>query len=654
MSLNRGLLRVADDVSPTSATDRTSLWQIGSDADGALTASAVANGVGTAAPCPVASVSCTPLWGNAASGGDIVHYRGRNAETGKSEDRVRALESKQELRFAPTTGGKLVDASDGLVIFNSGGADPAQYVAEFGRATPLLKRSVRAAAIGSPGSWWGTTSTAGRVERYNAVAKTTTVWETGAPCIPKELQARLTWLYWSCGADGPAGVLSTTTKVSTPAPAGDVLLGDGFTVRHDHGAGTLVLTDAGTGASRNLATAVPGGGMAEDRRVRWTVDEHTNLVAWTDGDEKIHVRSSGITPTPLYWQSGSSRSGFGPLPWDMLLSAPVRSWNLSLTDMAGAPLRRFSGSASPGRIAVTWDMKTSSGRYAPNGPFRWTLSAVPYTAVEPLTVAAHTGSVAGAGAVGHDYDSEGTGDLFALTADHGLEMVAGNPHTGKFDSGSFVGTGWPAGIRPVPIGDMNDDRCNDLLVRFADGELRRYTPACRVAPSPRTASKVIGRGWNQYDILTSPGDVTGDRRSDLIARNAATGDLYLYTRTEEGLFAPRVRVTGSFKGYKRIVGAHDLNGDGHGDLLLQDPANRLWRMKGTGNGGFTPPVKIADNWGAKYRDVIGIGDLTGDARADLLARDTSGRLWRQDGTGEGTFGTRSEIASELQEYVGMY
>ncbi|WP_051794947.1 hypothetical protein [Streptomyces sp. NRRL S-87] len=97
---------------------------------------------------------------------------------------------------------------------------------------------------------------------------------------------------------------------------------------------------------------------------------------------------------------------------------------------------------------------------------------------------------------------------------------------GKFN-GTATGSGWPAGIRPVPIRDMNGDRCNDVLVRNSAGELRRYTPSCGKTVTPSTANKLVGTGWNQYDVLTSPGDVTGDGRGDLVARNASTGALYL-------------------------------------------------------------------------------------------------------------------------------
>ncbi|MCB5164922.1 VCBS repeat-containing protein [Streptomyces bambusae] len=103
-----------------------------------------------------------------------------------------------------------------------------------------------------------------------------------------------------------------------------------------------------------------------------------------------------------------------------------------------------------------------------------------------------------------------------------------------------------------------------------------------------------------------------------------------------------------------MVGTGDLNGDGHGDLLLHSAANELWRMNGTSNGKFAAPVRLASNWGSSYNALAGIGDLTGDGRADLVARDTAGRAWRYAGTGKGTFGARVQIATGWQTYSALY
>ncbi|MFD7278308.1 FG-GAP-like repeat-containing protein [Streptomyces sp. NPDC059862] len=254
---------------------------------------------------------------------------------------------------------------------------------------------------------------------------------------------------------------------------------------------------------------------------------------------------------------------------------------------------------------------------------------------------------AGAGSV-----PDGVGDLLTLNSSGSLTFQHGSG-TGAF-SGKTSGSGWSTSVKAVPFGDVNGDRCNDVLVRMADGSLRAYRPGCGKAVTPSTPYVSLGTGWNQYNVLTSPGDITGDGRADLITRNSSTGTVYLHKGTSDGKLAARVKLYDNWKGYKKIMGVDDLNGDGHGDLLAQDSSNELWRYNGTGTGKFTARVKVFDNWGAAYNVVVGVGDITRDGKADLVSRDTSGNLWRNSGNGRGSFSGRVKIATGWQGYKALF
>ncbi|MFJ9150898.1 FG-GAP repeat domain-containing protein [Streptomyces sp. NPDC102270] len=52
--------------------------------------------------------------------------------------------------------------------------------------------------------------------------------------------------------------------------------------------------------------------------------------------------------------------------------------------------------------------------------------------------------------------------------------------------------------------------------------------------------------------------------------------------------------------------------------------------------------------------IVGVGDITGDGKADLVSRDSAGNIWRNNGDGQGSFGARTRIATGRQGYKGLF
>jgi hypothetical protein len=667
IALSRGSLRIAED-DPNGASDTTTVRTV-SVIGGSLTASEPVAGDSVSPVCPYPGAGCSLLWGNAGNGpADVrldTYYDGDEGGSGLANaDRLvsgRDGASDRYLEFH-TAGGSIVDVSDDYAVYNSGGSSPMQYVGEFGQGEKL-RRSVRAAALNGS-TLWSATTTAGKLTSYSLERDRTlaTVTVPGLACVPDELQAAGRWVYWACG-DGSAGVYDGTAGTSRAVTGGDVLLGDGFTVRHDHTAGTLVLTEAATGASRVIASAVAGTGLPVDRRFKWTVDEYTGLVAWTDRYERIHVARAGITPSAVTAFRGEATSLVAPgtrFRGSWLLSRPVASWSVTFASVqsgaTGRATRTITGGAATARVATDWYGTTVTDAPFPNGEFTWTLKATGAGTATAVTVATGKGFLTRGAAVRHDLGGpdgpDGRGDLLTLNSSGGLTYQYGTG-SGTF-SGKTTGSGWATSVRAVPFGDVNGDRCNDLLVRLSSGALRLYKPGCGKAVTPKTSyTTLASSGWTQYDILTSPGDLTGDGRADLITRNASTGAVYLYKGTSSGTLSGRVKLYDNWKGYKKIVGVGDLNGDGIGDLLAQDKANTLYRYTGKGNGTFAARAKVFSDWGASYNVVVGVGDLTGDGRADLVSRDSSGAVYRNNGDGKGSFGSRTKIATGWAGYKSL-
>ncbi|MFK0113379.1 FG-GAP-like repeat-containing protein [Streptomyces sp. NPDC091217] len=661
IALSRGSLRVAED-DPKSTDDTTSVRTLTTDGSAALTASEATAGRSVySALCPYEGTTCSALWGN-LDAQDVYLDSNGGTDEGESlgDDRLVAIDGHY-LDFGGQ-GGHIVDVSDDYAVFDSGGATPAQYVGEFGQGQKL-KRSVRAAALNGS-TLWSATSTAGKLTSYSIPQEKTltTVTVPGLACVPSELQAAGRWLYWACGTDS-AGVYDTKAGTARAVTPGDVLLGDGFTVRHDHGADTLVLTEAATGTTRTIASRLADKGLTVDRRYRWTVDEYTGLVAWFDDYERTHVTTTGIAPSAVtaFETSVGNYVGPGtPLQGSWVLSRPATSWSLTLTSVQsganGRATRTLTGGATAAWVTATWNGRTADGSYFPNGHYTWTLKATGLGTATPDTVTAGDGFLERGAAVRRDFVSpdgpDGRGDLLTLNSSGGLTFHSGTG-TGKFGE-KYTGTGWPTSIMAVPFGDLSGDRCNDVLVRYSSGALRLYKPGCGAAVKPSTSYTTLGTsGWTQYNVLTSPGDVSGDGRPDLIARNASTGAVYLYKGTSTGKLAARVKLYDNWKGYKKIVGTGDITGDGKADLLVQDTSNNVYRYNGKGDGTFAARVKVFSNWGGSYNAVVGVGDITDDGRPDLVSRDSSGNVWRNSGDGKGSFGARVRVATGWSGYKSL-
>ncbi|MER6919726.1 FG-GAP repeat domain-containing protein [Streptomyces spiralis] len=291
---------------------------------------------------------------------------------------------------------------------------------------------------------------------------------------------------------------------------------------------------------------------------------------------------------------------------------------------------------------------------------------------------------------GDDLDGDGNGDLVARTVDGSLYIykglgqgrfaqrtlgtwnsgwqqadvifgAGGNPAygksriqalgtDGKFYTYQSLGNGLLAPRRQAPspyqcnvshgvgtkmftlASDTGLDNRPDMLAVCKDG----------VLTSGSDGQYTIGKGWGIYNTLVGPGDLTGDGKGDLLARDTS-GYLYLYRSTTEQfppsvpVFASRVKVGSGWGVYDRIVGAGDYTGDGRADIVARTSAGDLYLYAGTGSTSapFKPRLKVGPGWQI-YSKLAAIGDVDGDGRGDLLAADRSGNLYRYSSTGVAT------------------
>jgi FtsP/CotA-like multicopper oxidase with cupredoxin domain len=103
-------------------------------------------------------------------------------------------------------------------------------------------------------------------------------------------------------------------------------------------------------------------------------------------------------------------------------------------------------------------------------------------------------------------------------------------------------------------------------------------------------------------------------------------------------------------GTAAVTRLSDFNSDGNTDLIARDTTGRLWLYPGDGAGGFLPRFLIGGGWNSMTA-LVTPGDVTGDGNADVLARDTAGRLWLYPGDGRLSLSARRQIGAGWNGYT---
>ncbi|MGW1869626.1 FG-GAP repeat domain-containing protein [Streptomyces mauvecolor] len=297
----------------------------------------------------------------------------------------------------------------------------------------------------------------------------------------------------------------------------------------------------------------------------------------------------------------------------------------------------------------------ASADTTPVGPHAAATPAKPQT-TEPSAARPHRKTPYGATAAvpskpRFDLDKDGVSDLLVRHPDDSLAL-----EPWKFATNPSVPNSYGTFKDLIEPGDLDGDGNPELFVLSPTGTLSLYsglsaTPA-KDAQGNDTLTVNSGystwssNGWNAYNKLFAPADVTGDGKRDLLARTPS-GDLYLYPGTgavSGSPFGDRIKVGTGWGIYDQLVGAGDMNADGIGDVVARTPGGDLYFYEGTGNAAapFKDRVKIGTGWGI-YNQIFAADDTTG--YADLMARDASGTLWFYAPDGKGGLGERRQVGT---------
>ena len=192
------------------------------------------------------------------------------------------------------------------------------------------------------------------------------------------------------------------------------------------------------------------------------------------------------------------------------------------------------------------------------------------------------------------------------------------------------------------VGDLTGDGTADLAgVDRATGKLWLY-------PGPKSAASgrsLIGNGgWNGMTELTGIGDLTGDGKPDLIAAQKSDGTLWLYPGGTKAL-GTRIKIGNSgWNGMTKLVGVQDITGDGKSDLIaVRVSEGTLWVYPGASKALGTRK-ELGSGWGG-IRSLTYTGDITGDGKSDLIGvQSNTGVMYVYAGRATG-FAARVQLTS---------
>ncbi len=249
----------------------------------------------------------------------------------------------------------------------------------------------------------------------------------------------------------------------------------------------------------------------------------------------------------------------------------------------------------------------------------------------------------------NDLTGNWTADVLARERSTGSVWLYPRSAAGGWLPRVHIGSRWQG----MSVIDTADDLTNDgipdvLALERVTGRLWIYP--VRPGGGGFAPRRDAGTGLRGMDLVLGGGDLSGDGIADVVARERATGSLWLYRRTASG-WGTRVRIGGGWHVMDAVLAPGDLTGDGRPDLLAREKATgSLWLYPGTSTGALATRSRVGTGWRV-FDALAAPGDLDGDTRPDVAARERStGRVWLYSRDDTGNWRPRVRIGTGWQVF----
>jgi hypothetical protein len=244
----------------------------------------------------------------------------------------------------------------------------------------------------------------------------------------------------------------------------------------------------------------------------------------------------------------------------------------------------------------------------------------------------------------YDHTGDGNTDVLARNGSTGTTYVYPGTGTGGFGTALSWGTGLAALDLIETAGDFTGDGFSDAFGRTTGGVLYVY-PGNGTGGYNAAGALRIGGGWNAMSTVIGGQDYNSDGRTDILARESATGNLWLYPGTGTGSHGARVLIGTGWNSMSLITAVGDLDHDGVADVLARKNSDDcLYFYAGKATGGVKNGVQIGCGWDV-MNAVAAVGDFNGDGHVDWVARHSNGSLYLYAGNGKGSYASSKVIGS---------